>query len=66
MVRLPFVPRENKFFNLFQVLNILAIYVTGICMVYPEYPLVIAMLFLVIGIPHGLLTGVYKGAHERG
>lgn len=60
------VPRKNKFFNLFQLVNILALYVTGICMVYPEYPLLIAILFLVIGIPHGLLTGGAKDAEERG
>jgi CDP-diacylglycerol---serine O-phosphatidyltransferase len=51
------IPRKSKAFNLFQLINILALYVTGICMIYPEYPLVIGMLFLVIGIPHGLLFG---------
>ncbi len=60
------VPRKNKVFNLFQLANILTLYVTGICMVYPEYPLLIAMLFLVVGIPQGLLSRGLTGCLGRG
>jgi CDP-diacylglycerol---serine O-phosphatidyltransferase len=59
------IPRKNRWFNLFQVANILAIYVAGICMVYPEYMLGLAVFYLSVGILYGLFKGPQYGSLQK-
>jgi CDP-diacylglycerol--serine O-phosphatidyltransferase len=50
------VPRKSKAFNLFQLANVVAVYVCGICKVFPEYFLGLGLFYLIIGSLHGLMT----------
>ena len=50
------LPRRNRFLNYFQLANVVAVYGCGIAMKFPEYVLVLAALYLTIGIGHGIIT----------
>jgi CDP-diacylglycerol--serine O-phosphatidyltransferase len=50
------LPRRNRFLNYFQIANVVAVYICGVVMKFPEYVLVLAALYLTIGIGHGILT----------
>ncbi len=49
------VRRENKLFNLFQVVNIIAAYTCGFAMKLPEYLLAGSLLYGLIGFTYGFL-----------
>jgi CDP-diacylglycerol--serine O-phosphatidyltransferase len=48
------MPRKNTIFNVFQMANIIAIYLCGIFVKFPEYVLSLAILYLVGGSIYGL------------
>ena len=60
------LPRKNLVFNLFQILNIVAVYIFGICRMLPEYVLGLCLLYLLVGIIHGLLSKQAKSAIHSG
>jgi CDP-diacylglycerol--serine O-phosphatidyltransferase len=47
--------RSNKAFNYFQFANVVAIYLCGFTMKFPEYVLFLALLYIVVGSVHGLV-----------
>ena len=49
------IARKNRAFNVFQVANIIAIYLCGIFVKFPEYVLSLAILYLVGGTIYGLI-----------
>ena len=49
------IPRKNRVFNVFQIANIIAIYLCGIFVKFPEYVLSLAILYLVGGTIHGVI-----------
>jgi CDP-diacylglycerol---serine O-phosphatidyltransferase len=48
--------RENRFFNAFQLLNVVAGYVCGFGMIFPEYLLALLLAYASVGFSWGLLN----------
>jgi len=49
------MPRSNRAFNYFQLVNVVAIYLCGFTMKFPEYVLFLALLYLFVGSVHGMI-----------
>jgi CDP-diacylglycerol--serine O-phosphatidyltransferase len=60
------IPRKNRVFNGFQIANIIAIYLCGIFMKFPEYVLSLAILYLVGGTVYGLIKEPPAGRRTVG
>jgi CDP-diacylglycerol--serine O-phosphatidyltransferase len=57
------LPRKNRVFNVFQTANIIVIYLCGIFVKFPEYVLVLAIIYLIGGIIFGLIQA--PPSHQR-
>ena len=53
------LPRQNKAFNAFQLANVIAIYLCGFTMKFPEYVLGLAIVYFLVG----TLYGMFKQPH---
>jgi CDP-diacylglycerol--serine O-phosphatidyltransferase len=57
--------RENKLFNLFQIVNIILVYTCGFGMKFPEYLFACGLLYGIVGFTSGYFKkGVIQGAGE--
>ncbi len=48
------LPRQNKVLNALQLCNVVAIYLCGFTMKFPEYVLGLAILYLLVGTLYGM------------
>ncbi|MBN2497512.1 MAG: CDP-alcohol phosphatidyltransferase family protein [Deltaproteobacteria bacterium] len=58
------VPRKNKAFNIFQLANAVAVYVFGVLMIFPEYYLALAGLWIGVGTTYELFRPADPGGAE--
>ena len=49
------LPRRNRAFNALQIANVVAIYLCGFTMKFPEYVLGLAILYVLVGISYGMI-----------